>query len=761
MRTLLIALSLLSLPAGADAQTAPSQSAPVQAASTPATAKSTLAFARAPRAEGAIVITIAHDGEPELTHALGADAHVWQSPLPADWRRITCVGEQAVCLPLDRGASSEALVRLTAYPRATLTASWPAAVAGQTVRVMINRQTAAGDSAFGPTRGQWQVLARPDGRFALDVPQGTLDIRLLANGCAAVYRFDVKAGANTALGPLPCVPGGSFAARVRDSQSGDTVPSCVATVRPSGALVATESTRRFAQMVAQSATCNAFGFFQVTGLPQGRYQVTTESGTHAPNMAEVDVPADTETSADLWLTPFRALTVRLSPPVAPDGRPWTLRLRPTDVFADPTQGWARAVIAPSGEVRFSRVTPDDHEVEIFTQDEQQVTAMITSLPAGDAPLEIAIPLVRVVGRVMQGTRPASRASVELRDRHNQQQFTTDDDGRFSGWIRRPADDEIRFLSAFVSPAGTRIRTAPRLAPRFIDEQTMEVELSMGWARMIVRVMNSAGLPVDQVRVNIAGAPTTSTPSASAPLAASGAVTDASGIAVFEGLEAGRYHVYGTHRTGSVQTTTVDVQADGDSAVSLELTSTRRHVFEVISAQGLPHADTAVAIKSDTVMTGSRGRTDGLGQVLLDVAEASRRSVLTVWADSQMLWSGCVPINGPERTRIILPPPSTGLLRLVRGREGAGNLFIIGDRGAVFRTADLVSWSRTKVNDLADTSVYEIPGIAVGRYRVLQYENLDPTPLVQAACAGAISFDDPSAGTLTPGGVLELKWPAPK
>jgi hypothetical protein len=50
---------------------------------------------------------------------------------------------------------------------------------------------------------------------------------------------------------------------------------------------------------------------------------------------------------------------------------------------------------------------------------------------------------------------------------------------------------------------------------------------------------------------------------------------------------------------------------------------------------------------------------------------------------------------------------------------------------------------------------------VGRYRVLQYDSLDPTPLVQAACAGAISFDDPSAGTLTPGGVLELRWPTPK
>jgi hypothetical protein len=58
-------------------------------------------------------------------------------------------------------------------------------------------------------------------------------------------------------------------------------------------------------------------------------------------------------------------------------------------------------------------------------------------------------------------------------------------------------------------------------------------------------------------------------------------------------------------------------------------------------------------------------------------------------------------------------------------------------------------------------VYEIPGLAAGRYRAILYPGLDITPVVQAACAGAISFDYPSAGTLTPGGVLELKWPAPK
>jgi len=758
MYAVLVALSLLPLTTGADAH-APSEQVATAAAPPALAAESTLAAARAPRADGPVVITVSRDGEPDLTHALGADARVWQGPLPADWRRITCVGEQAVCLPVDRGASSEVLVRLTAYPRATLTASWPAAVAGQTVRAMVNRQTAAGDSAFGPARGQWQVLARPDGRFSLDVPQGTLDIRLLANGCAAVYRFDVKAGANTALGPLPCVPGGSIAARVRDSQSGDTVPACVATVRPSGPRVETDSTQDFAQMMMQSARCNEFGFFQMTGLAAGWYHVATDSGTHVPDIAELEVIDMAEAAVDLWLTAFRTLPVRVSPPVAPDGRPWVLRLR-SKRFTDPTHGWARATVGPSGEVRFSRVSPDEHEFEILTQDEQLITALDASVPADDSPLNITIPLVRIIGQVSQRHQPIAGATVEIEDNHNQQTFTTDDSGTFTGWIRKPHPEQ-RSLLARVSGPRSAGRFGRMSSFQYRDEHTMVLNLELGSSRVTATVVDTTGTPVSGVPVTLTGRSTPGTPEN--PPTLSAIETNASGAVVIDGVVPGRYTAYGSHFTGDIQPMEIDIPADSDFPVQLAFVRRREHILDVVSSQGVPLAGTTVIIKSDTVLLQQARQTDSRGQVTLSVAEGSGASTLSVLADSQMLWSGCINLSAGNRTRLTLPAPLSGTLRLALPHSYSGTPVLVSETGGLLKLSDLAHWQRTEVTEDGERAVdiFEVRGIAAGRYRPMVSDALYLMSLVQAACAGAISFDDPSAGTLTPGGVLELKWPMPR
>jgi hypothetical protein len=80
-----------------------------------------------------------------------------------------------------------------------------------------------------------------------------------------------------------------------------------------------------------------------------------------------------------------------------------------------------------------------------------------------------------------------------------------------------------------------------------------------------------------------------------------------------------------------------------------------------------------------------------------------------------------------------------------------------------KLSDLAHWQRTEVTEDGERAVdiFEVRGIAAGRYRPMVSDALYLMSLVQAACAGAISFDDPSAGTLTPGGVLELKWPMPR
>jgi len=760
MRALLIALSLLQLTTGADAQMVPSQSAPVQAASVPATAESTLAFARAPRAEGAIVITIVRGDGPDLTQALAPNAPGWQGPLPADWVRITCLGERAVCLSIDRGATDEALVRLTAYPRATLTATWPATVAGQAVRVMVSRQTEAGDSAFGPTRGQWSVPTRADGRFSLDVPQGTLDIRLVASGCAAVYRFDVKAGATTALGPLPCVPGGSIAARVRDSQSGDTVPSCVATVRPSGRLQDSPEATRFSEVITRTATCDAFGNVHVPGLAPGHYRVTTHSTNHADHSVDVEVTEERQTYVDVALGAFRSLTVQISPQVAPDGRPWTVEISPFNILDDVMRDLMRATTNPRGEVRFPRVSPEEYQIDVFTQDELHVAVESTMLPDPDTRVELAVPLTRVVGRVSLRDQPVAGARVGVENWHSQGLFVTDDEGRYAGWIAKPSPEKDQ-LSMTVRAAGTGRFSRRFVTPRSIDEQTLEVNLDLGDSRVIARVVDAGGHPVPDVEITVAGRDRPS-PSFNPPTET--AMTNATGTAIFEGLAEGRYIAYGSLPTRSIQSRELDVVTDTDVSVELVLVSTRTHQFEFVSALGEPIAGAAVAVRSDAVKIAEWQRyTDGLGQVELSIAETSTRSALTVWAESQALWSGCIGVGSGDRTRIELPSPTAaGTLRLTVPRQMlSAGLHLVGDRGAVFPLFDLLRWRRTSIEDGESTSTWIVPGLAAGRYRAILYPGRDITPVVQAACAGAISFDDPSAGTLTPGGVLELKWPTPK
>jgi len=137
---------------GADAQR-PAPGADAKGAPAPSAVGATLSFTRAPRAEGALTITVARQSGPDLTQPLPSDIGIWQSTLPSDWTRITCGGESTVCLPIDRADAPGAVVQLMAYPRATLTATWPTSVAGQRVRVMLSRQTPAGERALGATRG--------------------------------------------------------------------------------------------------------------------------------------------------------------------------------------------------------------------------------------------------------------------------------------------------------------------------------------------------------------------------------------------------------------------------------------------------------------------------------------------------------------------------------------------------------------------------------------------------------------------------------
>ena len=208
---------------------------------------------------------------------------------------------------------------------------------------------------------------------------------------------------------------------------------------------------------------------------------------------------------------------------------------------------------------------------------------------------------------------------------------------------------------------------------------------------------------------------------------------------------------------------IDIPADSDFPVQLAFVRRREHILDVVSSQGVPLAGTTVIIKSDTVLLQQARQTDGKGQVTLSVAEGSGASTLSVLADSQMLWSGCINLSAGNRTRLTLPPPLSGTLRLALPHSYSGTPVLVSETGGLLKLSDLAHWQRTEVTEdgARAVDIFEVRGIAAGRYRPMVSDALYLMSLVQAACAGAISFDDPSAGTLTPGGVLELKWPMPR
>jgi hypothetical protein len=286
-------------------------------------------------------------------------------------------------------------------------------------------------------------------------------------------------------------------------------------------------------------------------------------------------------------------------------------------------------------------------------------------------------------------------------------------------------------------------------------------VTLGVSRVLAEVVDQKGQGVSGVTVHLIGR---SAPSGTAnPRSVMDTKTDASGMATIVGVSPGRYLAYGYHPSGNIQPTEFDVPPESDASVQLHLAGKREHLFEFVSSQGSPLSGATVSIKSDSAMISNHRPVDGLGKVTLQVAENSNRSAVTVWAESQMLWGGCVEIGNGDRTRVTLPPLSTGILRITRPLQIRGNPLLVSDQGAVFLASDLLRWRRTTITERESEDVIEVTGLAAGRYRAVLDQGflLDTARVVQAACAGAISFDDPSAGTLTPGGVLELKWPAPK
>ncbi|MGZ5445220.1 MAG: carboxypeptidase-like regulatory domain-containing protein [Thermoanaerobaculia bacterium] len=239
-----------------------------------------------------------------------------------------------------------------------------------------------------------------------DVP---LDLRLELPGFGAVHYFGIAAAVGPAkkLPPQPLLAGATLSGWVEDSAR-LAVPNAKLTLYPMQVQAHFGETAGLAAR-GQVATANAKGFFQFGGLQPGLYRLVSEAEGFSPvNVPEVRVR---EGEFLVWPRPILQppvahLEVLLSPPLDPEGSPWTVELRekaPLHVArVPPLQKKATA----EGRWDASGLRADAYWLEVH--DRRGATLERTSVDLGEGGLEtIALDVrsIAVNGVLLMGDEP--------------------------------------------------------------------------------------------------------------------------------------------------------------------------------------------------------------------------------------------------------------------------------------------------------------------------------------------------------------------
>jgi len=661
---------------------------------------------------------------------------------------LSCAGGSVWCPDIGIPVPAPAAISLPVYPRAVLRGTWVAAGRDRPDITILAVVQAPRPAASEPAlRFSRSVVPGPDGRFTFDGPQGRLDLRLGAEGCSPVYRFDVVVREVLDLGRFHCTPGGSVAGRVRDASSGLVLPRCTVILRPLAPVPArvSETEREREQFPTARTVTDTNGFFQFRGLAPGRYLLTAESGRHATGNREIDVQAGTEVYVDdLWVSPFRPLAVSVTPPRTPDGGRWIVALRPRIArLQRDLARWMEMPVDEAGTARFPRVAAGEHELEVRTGDGEVVHAATETVPEETESLDVVLDLVTVEGRVRRGSVPLAGAKVTLSSGGSDERtFVTDEAGRFEGWMRRPEDA----VYVDVATSGWGVH-AMAVQPEVVAADRLRLEVTLGASALRVHVSDQQGAPVAGARVSVeADRPTVM------------GTTREDGIVEVEGLEEGRYHVQASSREhGTSDRLEVELGRETTRDVWLVLAPNRDLALHLMSFEGspVPGADVAIITPVDF----DRRPTDPSGRAVLRVSRRSTFGVVRVYARSHMLWSGCrdLPADGPLVVR--LPPALTGTIRIEAGSARGMALWLVTETGGLLTPSDLAAW-RAALGYAPPHHGLDTPGMAAGFYRLVWWPSHDRVGPVTLACSGTLP-PDAVGGHLRPGETLVLVAKPPR
>jgi len=347
-----------------------------------------------------------------------------------------------------------------------------------------------------------QVVVCPideDRSFECELPAGALDIKLRIPGYASTLLWDQRVRADQVLdlGDLALIQGGSVLGWVT-APSGDLARIAVRLVPARPHEMPLDSPDARATMRTSTATPDARGCFHFTGVPPGVYEVeashpglvTATSGAFTLGNGLEATLADT-----LELAAPVPLRLQLDPPADPLGRPWRVQLLERGTAGQPGRLVASTEAdRETGDAVIEAAPPGAHMVQIRDTRRGYWYQEDVEVSAGLPPIEITVPVLKIVGWVGLGDHPL-RAAIRfttLQGRGGNIWLQSDENGVFGGALPGPGtwQPTVRF------PDGRDLTPREALDLEAAEPgETVEVELRLPDTRIEGVVVDTSGDPV--------------------------------------------------------------------------------------------------------------------------------------------------------------------------------------------------------------------------------------------------------------------------
>jgi Carboxypeptidase regulatory-like domain len=283
------------------------------------------------------------------------------------------------------------------------------------------------------------------GRFACVVPAGELDLRLRARGFLTHNRWGAKVPSGRAFdaGSLLLRPGASVVGWIPAPERDFRYQDCTVVLEPYRIGVPPSlADHERASELGQKETVNARGYFEVTGVAPGSYQLTVRHPRYAPaQVAPLDVHPGAETEIhSVVLRPAIDLEVRMDPARGPGGERWHATLLRKGTNPSHLITVQEGLASEEGVLRFPALAPGPYEIQVNTAQGTRWAFEEVEVRPGMAPHVVELPLLEVEGEVLLGSEPlrsqvwfggvfgAVRVPIE-----------TDEEGRFTTFV--PQRDE--------------------------------------------------------------------------------------------------------------------------------------------------------------------------------------------------------------------------------------------------------------------------------------------------------------------------------